>query len=270
MTLLSRLRDYRHARSTLESVPIYCVLGDTVLASIAQTRPLTMQALLAVRGLTPDKCTEYGSDILGLVRGSPLDPPPPPPDRVMMRHGNGSRYYRRTGSGKRELLGSLFPTTGFRAAREKKPLATAPDPVRHSKRAKEDDSIYVLQLAQGRVYVGRTSDWRKRFEQHMSGRGSAFTQAYAPTGVVLPRLGRVTGSAEAAERDETLRYMHLRGINLVRGWKYTRVAMSDEERRDAEANIRELFDFCRRCGCPGHFVTRCKATVDRFGQPLGV
>jgi hypothetical protein len=63
--------------------------------------------------------------------------------------------------------------------------------------------------------------------------------------------------------------MHLRGIDLVRGWKYTRVAMSDEERQDAEENIRELFDFCRRCGCPGHFVTRCRAAVDRLGRPLG-
>jgi superfamily II DNA helicase RecQ len=78
-TLLSRLRDYRQARSTLDCVPIYCILGDAVMGSIAHTRPVTMQALLAVRGITPEKCAEYGNDILSLVRGSPQDPPPPPP-----------------------------------------------------------------------------------------------------------------------------------------------------------------------------------------------
>jgi len=278
-TLLSRLRDYRQARSTLDCVPIYCILGDAVMGSIAHTRPVTMQALLAVRGITPEKCAEYGNDILSLVRGSPQDPPPPPPpppDRVVMRHNGGTRYHRKVGSsGKRELLGRLIPGTQTGPVEEKRSRLTAfshDDPVgtRNSKRSKDDDAIYVLELAQGRVYVGRTADWNRRLGQHMSGRGSAFTQAYPPTGVVLPRLGRVTGSAEAAERDETLRYMHLRGIDLVRGWKYTRVTMSDEERRDAEENIRELFDFCRRCGCPGHFVTRCRATVDRLGRPLSV
>ena len=85
--------------------------------------------------------------------------------------------------------------------------------------------------------------------------------------VLLPRLGRVTGSAEAAERDETLRYMFLRGIQLVRGWRYVRVDMPQEDFDDAEGNIRELFDLCRRCGHPGHFITGCKANFDRLGRP---
>jgi hypothetical protein len=101
----------------------------------------------------------------------------------------------------------------------------------------------------------------------MAGQGSAFTKAFPPTGVLLPRLGRVTGSAEAAERDETLRYMFLRGIQLVRGWRYVRVDMPQEELDDAEGNIRELFDLCRRCGHPGHFITGCKANFDRLGRP---
>jgi predicted GIY-YIG superfamily endonuclease len=129
------------------------------------------------------------------------------------------------------------------------------------------EGIYILELAQGRVYVGHSSDMRRRLQQHMSGQGAAFTKAFPPTGVLLPRLGKVTGSAEAAGRDETLRYMFLRGIPLVRGWKYTRVYMADDEQRDAEENIRELFDLCRRCGHPGHFVTQCKANFDRNGRP---
>jgi predicted GIY-YIG superfamily endonuclease len=127
--------------------------------------------------------------------------------------------------------------------------------------------VYVLELSQGRVYVGHSSDVKRRIQQHMAGQGSAFTKAFPPTGVLLPRLGRVTGSAEAAERDETLRYMFLRGIQLVRGWRYVRVNMPQEELDDAEGNIRELFDLCRRCGHPGHFITGCKANFDRLGRP---
>jgi predicted GIY-YIG superfamily endonuclease len=130
------------------------------------------------------------------------------------------------------------------------------------------EGIYILELAQGRVYVGKTSDLRRRVSQHLSARGSAFTQSFPPTGTLLPRLGRVSGCAEAAERDETLRYMFQRGIPLVRGWKYTRLNMTESEERDAEENIRELFDLCRRCGRPGHFVGQCKSKVDRLGRPL--
>ena len=129
------------------------------------------------------------------------------------------------------------------------------------------EGVYILELAQGRVYVGHSSDMRRRMQQHMAGQGSAFTKAFPPTGVILPRLGCVTGSAEAAERDETLRYMFLRGIQLVRGWRYVRVEMPEQEMEDAEGNIRELFDLCRRCGHPGHFITHCKANFDRLGRP---
>jgi predicted GIY-YIG superfamily endonuclease len=130
-----------------------------------------------------------------------------------------------------------------------------------------NESIYILELSQGRVYVGQSSDMRRRIHQHMSGRGSAFTKEFPPTGVLLPRLGCVTGSAEAAERDETIRYMFLRGIQLVRGWKYTRVCMPPEEIQDAEENIREIFNLCRRCGHAGHFITQCRASLDRLGRP---
>lgn len=279
MTLLIRLRDYRLTRSAVESVPIYCVLGDAVMGGIAQSRPTTMKSLMAVRGITPEQCGQYGGDILTLVLGSPPDPPPPPPARVVMRHGGThsqqARYRRRMGSGKRELLNTI-PLNTAMSTRMPRTLASRgtwgqanPALLNVPMRGPAvEDTIYVLELGKGRVYVGRTSDCRKRFTQHMSGKGSAFTQAFLPTGNYLPRLGRVTGSAEAAERDETLRYMHLRGINLVRGWKYTRVVMRGEELREAEENIRELFDLCRRCGCPGHFVTQCRAVSDRLGHPI--
>ena len=125
-----------------------------------------------------------------------------------------------------------------------------------------------MELEDGRVYVGSSTDIPRRLSQHSNGYGSAYTKVYKPTGVLLPRLGNVEGDGDAAERDETLRYMMLRGIPYVRGWKFARVAMPEEEYEEAEANIRELFDLCRRCGYKGHFCTHCKATFDRLGNAI--
>ena len=128
--------------------------------------------------------------------------------------------------------------------------------------------VYILELAQGRVYVGKSVDVKRRFAQHVNGTGAAFTRAFAPTGNRLHRMGDVQGFGDAAERDETLRYMFLRGINMVRGWRYCTVELSKRDHEDAEANIRELYDLCRRCGNASHFMSQCKFKFDRLGRPI--
>lgn len=264
MSLLNHLKEFRQARSLTEKVPLYCVFGDTVLRSISQSRPASLQELQAIRGFSDDKCVKYGEDIIQLIRKSSGNSSGSAGDsaiagvipRVVVRYGKGGK----SSLLKRKRCFASYGK-GVHLARANQSVQSIPGvPV-------GKEGVYILELAQGRVYVGHSSDVRRRMHQHHSGQGSAFTKAFPPTGVVLPRLGCVTGSAEAAERDETLRYMFLRGIQLVRGWKYTRVQMPDEEVQDAEENIRELFDLCRRCGHPGHFITNCKANFDRLGRP---
>lgn len=248
--LYSSLRDYRQLKSSVDRIPIYCIFGDTALRSIAQSRPRSREALLSITGFTEEKIDRYGEDILRLVQDSKEAPAPPQPSKkpaVIVRHSTTRRqtfapFQKKAKSG---VKASLMPLA----------------------HPSKDEGVYILELAQGRVYVGHSTDRRRRIQQHMAGQGSAFTKAFPPTGVVLPRLGCVTGSPEAAERDETLRYMFLRGIPSVRGWKFVRVDISEAEMNEAEANIRELFDFCRRCGHPGHFIDQCKASFDRLGRP---
>lgn len=253
--LYSSLREYRQLKSSVDKIPIYCIFGDTVMRSIAQSRPLSRQALLGITGFTEDKIERYGEDILRLVQNSKEAPPAPPPGKskpsVIVRHSTTRKQ--------------TFAPFQKKAKAGAKPSLM---PLAHPS-ASKDEGVYILELAQGRVYVGHSTDRRRRIQQHMAGQGSAFTRAFPPTGVVLPRLGCVAGSPEAAERDETLRYMFLRGIPSVRGWKFVRVDISDAEMQEAEANIRELFDFCRRCGHPGHFIDQCKASFDRLGRPCG-
>lgn len=258
MSLLSSLKEYRQLRSVVDKIPLYCIFGDTVIKSIAHDRPKDMKGLLSIRGLSEDKCRLYGDDILDIVescKDGQLDKGAKWSDHlpVVLRHGSrgGNRLWTR-----RKAVFKAFEVGAINTAVNR--VAGIPA---------GREGVYVLELSQGRVYVGHSSDVRKRVQQHIAGQGSAFTKAFPPTGVILPRLGCVTGSPEAAERDETLRYMFLRGIQAVRGWKYVRVQMPPEEEQDAESNIRELFDLCRRCGHPGHFIGHCKANFDRLGRP---
>jgi predicted GIY-YIG superfamily endonuclease len=255
--LLNHLKEYRQTRSAAEKVPIYCVFGDTVIRSLAQDRPATKQALLGIRGLTEEKCERYGDDIISIIRRFTSIAP--------------ASYYSRGSRALQPVVVRHGPR--YTPARRRQP-ALPPDLAQSRAATKRvpgipagKEGIYVLELAKGRVYVGHSTDVKRRIQQHMAGQGAAFTKAFPPTGVLLPRLGCVTGSSEAAERDETLRYMFLRGIPFVRGWKFVQVHLTDRDVQDAEENIRELFDLCRRCGHPGHFVTHCKANFDRFGRP---
>lgn len=128
--------------------------------------------------------------------------------------------------------------------------------------------VYVLELLGGFVYVGKSTDVKRRVEEHMRGDGAWFTKAYRPTGRLLRRLGTLEGDGDGPERDETLRQMDARGWERVRGWKYTRKELSALDVREIEANIREMKDLCRRCGRKGHFWAKCAYRTDRHGKAL--
>jgi hypothetical protein len=128
--------------------------------------------------------------------------------------------------------------------------------------------IYVLELAGGYVYVGKSTNVTRRLGQHMDGKGAAFTRIFKPTGCRLPRLGTLSGAGDGPERDETLRQMDARGANKVRGWKFCSRKLSKADLSEIENNIRELKDLCRRCGRSGHFAAHCRFTTDRHTGKL--
>lgn len=122
--------------------------------------------------------------------------------------------------------------------------------------------VYVLELQDGCVYVGKSSNIQRRVQQHMDSkkkgsssgrtpffcrfvfcesfpatqkgidvakkcRGASFTRLHRPTGRLLKRLGTLndsssSGGGDGPERDETLRWMHKLGPDKVRGWKFVR------------------------------------------------
>jgi predicted GIY-YIG superfamily endonuclease len=239
MSIARALIHYRSVKSKAMDIPLYNVFCDNALERLIHTRPRTIGDLTKIKGFDQQRCNAYGQDLLRLFDNFSIYEDAPRPRSTVVLHAN--RRLKRTGVGN-------FLTK-----------AIAP---------RDEDRIYVLELDKGRVYVGRSKNVARRVQQHKDGVGPSFTAMYPPTGVLLPRLGRVSGSAEAAERDETLRYMHLRGIDKVRGWKYTNVLLTEAEVREIKDNIREMLNLCRRCGHPGHFAAQCKNNFDTDGNQL--
>ena len=260
------LMQFRTQRAMAFCLPIYCVLGDLAIKNIVKNPPQTLDEMRVFLG--KDKCAEMGPEILQLIAASRRAPPEAEPCTIL-RHNNKSQLKKPKIPGKKRLLQTLCnpgaPPSGAPSSAHLRRGLRNSAMLRFDGDGDESD-VYVIELLGGRVYVGKSTRPQQRIWRHQTGNGAAFTKCFPPTGVQLPRLGNVKGRGDAAERDETLRYMLLRGVQNVRGWKYTQLHLSREEEEEAELNIRELYDFCRKCGYPGHFVSQCKAHYDRLGR----
>ena len=72
--LYAKLRDLRKSISTSEGVPVYAVLTNEQLATIAQTKPVSRTALEKVEGIGPARVKKYGEQILNeLIQESGAD-----------------------------------------------------------------------------------------------------------------------------------------------------------------------------------------------------
>jgi predicted GIY-YIG superfamily endonuclease len=298
-SLDNALRQYRTEQAYIRAVPPASVFSNALLRRIVLSKPCTLSALSKLNGIGQTRRLHYGRDIVRLVnlnnqsklgtkrKRIPKSPIHPPAAARGAKNTQRNALKGKTQANSRKTRASrpgctIIPEkTAVDSLNSLNPFnpSNAPTVVSRffqDKKASKlllvkptKTSVYVLELEDGRVYVGSSVDIPRRLAQHSSGCGSAYTKIYRPTGVLLPRLGNVEGDGDAAERDETLRYMMQRGIPFVRGWKFARVDMPAEEYEEAEANIRELFDLCRRCGYKGHFCTHCRANFDRMGNALG-
>ena len=64
------LRDFRKAEAKKKGVPAFRVMTDRTLSAIAEARPSSVTALLAVPGMGPGLTAKYGDVILRLVKES--------------------------------------------------------------------------------------------------------------------------------------------------------------------------------------------------------
>ncbi|HYH74261.1 MAG TPA: ATP-dependent DNA helicase UvrD2 [Nocardioides sp.] len=65
--LFQRLREWRLARATEDSVPAFVIFTDATLQLIAEHAPTDDKGLRAISGVGPGKLTKYGPEVLALV-----------------------------------------------------------------------------------------------------------------------------------------------------------------------------------------------------------
>lgn len=119
-------------------------------------------------------------------------------------------------------------------------------------------TIYILKLQGGKYYVGKSSDPMKRYQEHLDGKGSAWTRKYKPIGVE-----KVIEKANSFDEDKyTKIYMEKHGIENVRGGAYVSMELDENQEDALTREIRGATDCCTRCGRKGHFVKDCYAKTD--------
>lgn len=114
--------------------------------------------------------------------------------------------------------------------------------------------LYVLKLDKGKWYVGKTTDVMKRYQQHVNGKGSAWTSKYPP--VSLTESKPITSPHD--ENNSTKDYMKKYGVENVRGGSYTQITLDDSVISVLNREFLGNTDKCFNCGLAGHFTNKCK------------
>lgn len=128
------------------------------------------------------------------------------------------------------------------------------------------ETIYVLQLAGGYYYVGKSRDVSRRLEEHRRGEGCAWTSKHALECELETRPAR----SRFDEDNVTKEYMDEYGIDRVRGGTYSQVVLDADSVRLLQKELWAMGDKCTRCGRGGHFVKACTELTTAAGELLDV
>jgi predicted GIY-YIG superfamily endonuclease len=128
----------------------------------------------------------------------------------------------------------------------------------------DSTNIYILKLKGGNYYVGKTDNVEKRFNEHISGYGSAWTKKYKPISI-----DKIIKNASKYDEDRYVKeYMEKYGIDKVRGGAYVCIELDEDQKCLLAQEIISANDLCSRCGRDGHFIKDCYAKNDVNGNVI--
>lgn len=127
-------------------------------------------------------------------------------------------------------------------------------------------TIYVLKCGNGKYYVGKTKKTAmKRYKEHVTGKGCAWTRKYKPTELIECFQGD-----NFDEDKKTKQYMDKYGIDNVRGGSYSQLKLDQSSIASLKREMNGANDKCNICGKSGHFMRDCPNNFKNFLRSIDI
>jgi len=127
-------------------------------------------------------------------------------------------------------------------------------------------AIYVIQLKEGKFYVGSTlkTNLNERLRNHRNGNGSAWTKLHQFVNVLEVNIT----DDQWMEDNMVKQLMKKHGIENVRGGSYVGINLPSFQLKTLRKEIDSHDNVCWRCGRDNHYISNCYANTHIQGYAL--